>query len=344
MKFWWDAMGAKQVLIFVDPMQTIYGWNGASAEGIMKIRPDREIILPKSYRLPREPFEFAKRIAKRCGDHDMDGVEPSDRDGAVIHLDYQKVFNVDSNSNSNGNNGYPGNDDRTKFFLFRTNDEAERFFWDALRHRMLLCSICFSKTRDRSPPNGKLLSAFDDFYFINRYNGIVKLYHDDILTFEEVRSLISSIPAKKYLKKGIKTKIMAARKDEKFRFDYASSDFYTLFHPQIDTVEGLKSIINDPGVRISEGDYSNQERKRFLINIKPNYEPVDKINSFCGTIHASKGLEADIVYIFDWIPHPESDEKEEMRLRFVAITRTLDVAYIVLSEKGGGFIDSVAYA
>lgn len=66
----WEIMdkasqNCKTVYIAGDDDQSIYSWAGAEVEYILNIRANKDIVLPKSYRLPKEIYNVSSKILKR---------------------------------------------------------------------------------------------------------------------------------------------------------------------------------------------------------------------------------------------------------------------------------------
>lgn len=66
----WEVMsiacgGARKVYLAGDDDQSIYDWAGAEIDYILNIKADKDVVLPKSYRIPKAVFKISSKILKR---------------------------------------------------------------------------------------------------------------------------------------------------------------------------------------------------------------------------------------------------------------------------------------
>lgn len=321
------ADNCDELIISGDENQAIYFFNSADPTLFQNLEGE-ERLLPISYRVPRLPWETARKVARFIGDGAMKKVQPKESDGSVTYLNYREVMRTlclicdhndyEKNNGNDGNNGNNGNDNT--FLLFRTHREIGEFL-----------NWCFSE--GIYPLGmGRHVTVFN--YSKNRYiySLLCKLYNDRPLVPDEVNSFITSIPAK-YLVSGIKTKIKKNRnwvKEAEKQKDLLCDDydnisyFYSLFKNNgLDSPEGIKKIILDPKTTIAGS------AKDIFLGTSPRSPPV-RTNVRIGTFFASKGLEAGNVFSFDYFPRQDADIKRaESRIVFVGLTRTSNAEYIV---------------
>jgi len=317
---------AEKVFVAFDVMQTIYFFNGSSPELILSLQKDKEIILDRSFRVPKVPWEFAKKIAKLNDIRTVEKVRPAEREGDVLFIERDNVSKV-LRRHSEG----------TIFLLFRRNDWALDFIGDLFRKERLLLKGM-----------GHIATLAQDKYFELQYNCILKLYHNELPTFEEIRSIITKIPAE-YLKRGIKTRFVKKPEEalKLFREKKAQkalsgegddvSLFYSFFR-RIGSVKELQEILAEPRVYFGSGR-RGQFIREILTAIDENSPPFNSMNAYAGTYHSAKGLEADNVILFDYLPPRKADLFEERCLTFVGLTRTKNNAYIVPVENFEGIIE-----
>ena len=317
--------GAEEVYVAFDVMQTIYFFNGSSPSLILSLPRDEVRILDRSYRVPRVPWEHAKQIALLNGIDTVRQVKPAAREGDVSFITKREIPRLLKPS-------------RNTFILFRSNEAALSFIAELFRKENILVRGM-----------GHIATLAQDGYFRMQYSCIHKLWHDELPTFEEIRSIITRIPAK-YLKRGVKT-TFARRPDEarakleakqmqktlEIEKTQDASLFYSLFK-NVGSVPELQDILLEPRVFFGKGHRGEFIRK-ILTAIKPSSPSFSMANAFAGTYHSAKGLEADNVILFDYLPPRKADMFEERCLTFVGMTRTKDRAFIVPVEGYEGIIE-----
>ena len=324
---------AEKVFVAFDVMQTIYFFNGSSPHLILSLQRDEEKILDRSYRVPKVPWEYAKRIALLNNIRTVEKVRPAEKEGDLLFIrrdDVPKVLRRLQQQHSNA------------FLLFRRNDWVLDFIGDLFKKEGLLLKGM-----------GHIATLAQDPYFELQYNCIYKLYHDELPTFEEIRSIITRIPAE-YLKRGVKTRfvkrpeealkqfrerkvqrLLSGASEEKQRGD--ASLFYSFFR-RIDSVKELQRILEEPRVHFGSG-HRGQFIREILTSINEQSPPFNSMNAYAGTYHSAKGLEADNVILFDYLPPRKADLFEERCLTFVGLTRTKNNVYIVPVENFEGIIE-----
>ena len=311
----------EEVYFAGDACQAIYFFNAADPTLIDSL-DGKKIRLPKSYRVPRVPWEYATTISHLMGEHDIDNVEPADKEGNVLPIEWDDVFRV-----------LPEQVDKTTYMLFRTHKEVGRFLSKSFRERVFVKGFGRTKTFLNNP-------IFNSTYmlFKNLENGMMPK-KEDIMLF------ILRLPAK-YLKYGIKTKVKKGELDDESKqkrlLDHGgnsgSEAFFSLFR-KANSVEDIVKIISNTKVRFPN--------KAFFLDYP--FDDVQMLNNvFAGTYFASKGLEADRIFLFDYFPHKEANiKRDECRLVFTGLTRTSDVDYIVTpnykseNSYGHGLINSL---
>ena len=311
----------EEVYFAGDACQAIFFFNAADPTLIDRLDGEK-VRLPQSYRVPRIPWEYATSISHLMGEHDIDNVEPVDKEGDVLPIEWDDVFRV-----------LPEQADKTTYMLFRTHKDIGRFLSKSFRERVFVKGFGRTKTFLNNP-------VFNSTYML--FNDLEK---EMMPKTEDIRRFVLRLPAK-YLKRGIKTKVRKGELNEETQqkqiLDYGGNSgaepFYSLFR-KANSIEDIVEIISNTKVRLPN--------KTFFLDY-----PFDKAqllnNVFVGTYFASKGLEADRVFLFDYFPHKEANiRRDECRIVFTGFTRTLDVDYIVTTDYksdysyGHGLINSL---
>ena len=320
LKIWMPQ--CEEVYFAGDSCQAIYFFNAADPT-LMDRMDGEKLKLPQSYRVPRIPWGYAKSLSHLIGEHDIDDVKPVDKEGDVLPIEWNDVFRI-----------LPEQPDKTTYMLFRTHEDIGRFLSKSFRERIFVKGFGTTKTFLNN-------SVFNSTYDLFRC-----LEKEAKPKEEDIRRFILRLPAK-YLKRGIKTKVRKGELGEKLQqrqlLNYegngGTEKFYSLFR-KADSVQDIVEVLGDVKVRLPN--------KNFFLDY-----PFDRVfllnNVFVGTYFASKGLEADRIFLFDYFPHKEANiRRDECRLVFTGFTRTLDVDYIVTTDYksdysyGHGLINSLA--
>ncbi len=320
-KLW--SKDKEEVYIAGDDDQTIYKFICANPKFLLdekttldKEKGDEEIILPLTYRLPSEIHNYCQEYAKKnIKKRVYKEVKPKNSGGEVIieHLDgdLEKVLDFIRK-------------DKFTFILFRTNYQKRVFIEEVL----IPNGVVYYEIKGQSIWNNKT---------INLFNASYKILNNIPLTFEEVKYLISSISFKKGLfLRGLKENFINIEKKEfytkedlikiGFSFELFSLDNYEKIFSILDIGEGIKR------------SFKNREKIPIEFPIKLKI----------GTIHSSKGKEADDVILFKDISlslskkifsgfHDLKDRLEdEVRVFYVGMTRARERLVILR----GGFARS----
>jgi superfamily I DNA/RNA helicase len=292
------ARDSEKLYFAFDSLQTLYFFNAADPSLVEDIK-GTEKVLPRSYRVPRIPWSYARRVAHYIGDNTIDQVEPADREGFVAYLDFDAVIDTIDG-------------DKKTFFLFRTHYAADSFINLCMKQDIYLRGI------------GRIATCFNSQTFCALYDLILKLYTGEPLTDMEIKLFILSIPAK-YLRRGEKTKVKREGIDttqQKLYDQDTHSRFYSYFR-SADDVDSIKEILLDPKTRLSD------LKRNILVGIDRSSNRIMR-DCLVGTYFAAKGLEADQVYLFDYFPRLGANiRRDEARLVFTGLTRTKDGIYIV---------------
>ena len=312
-KIW--MKNVKKTWICYDNCQAIYQFNGADPALIKKLEYQEKIILPKSYRVPKLPWEYATKIAKKIGENDIASVEPTDNIGMVKWIEYSDMFKMLKELNGKA------------FTLFRTNMEITDFEKEATDYEILTSKI---KTGDKNE-----ISKIQEIYDL-----LLKLHNNEKVSYREMRALILATPAS-YMKRGVKASFKKGENIYTQRLDSLINDeknahFYSLFK-DISCTDDVKELISKKDVKLKP------KEKNLLLQINKHSKPSESIVKHVGTFHSSKGLEAENVVLFDYNPIQSADIAIELRIIFVGITRTMKNLFIVQTPSTKGLIEKTIY-
>jgi superfamily I DNA/RNA helicase len=314
LNMWCNDDSVERVYICHDPLQCIYKFTGSDPSIVGSLVADEDILLKKSYRVPEIPWGLSTRMAKSINDHSMEGISPADKQGDVIYVDSLRNRIIKDSLYT---------DEKTFFLLRRNRDISE------------LLKILEIK---RIPVGGigRTKTIWQGKRFRDVYNLVVRLEKDLPLNKEEVRSLIKVVPVKGNLKRGVKTdfdkrkyKIWGKENKDYKLIEDSTSLFYGLFEGNIGSPYDIKDIISHPTVNL------NVKMKEYIEKITDNDILAEKANRWVGTFHASKGLEANNVVLFDFYLREGWDVVDETRLAYVGVTRTRDKIFLKgINEEG----------
>ncbi len=316
LNMWCSDDYAREEYICYDPLQTIYRFTGSNPNVVAGIEADEHIVLGKSFRVPEKPWMVATRLAKYINDDSMDGIKPSDKVGRVVFVDDLLSFLKNNKWDTS----------ISTFFLLRRNEDVRNLMNFMERNRFPVRGI------------GRTYTIWDIKYFRDVYNLLVCLDRGIVPGREEVRSLVLRLPAS-LLKRGVKQDFKTRKykywgEDGSVKlFEDKFSLFYGLFRGDVGSVHDVKDVIIQPKVK-----FSNSQR-RYLLNTSGRDLLTRDLKWFTGTFHASKGLEAENVFLFDYSLRDDWDLLDETRLSYVGVTRTLDSCFVVGYRDGGGFIE-----
>lgn len=308
------ASRCKCVVIAGDPLQSIYGFWGGSPSYYIDWKAE-ELILPRSYRLPLQVWDFAKTILK------YEGMTPPD-----ISADAR---NVSSIRQINWNDDLP--DYNTELHLVRCNYQSSAV-------AMNLAS------------QGKIFGGLHGWSAeeINLASAIVSARSWKPLALDQVTALANYYPVKLFGTKGSKEDL--------------TSSLNRLYAPELYTGEGFitKQLIDvlcsdDPTAAMS---YKNNLLTAKINGVKDSKTPIQcvkiskddqktrplKLPRNLLTIHGSKGLEADAVFLHTAISPriqkstviPGEESAAEARVWYVGVTRAHEALFLV-KDKGTNY-------
>lgn len=314
LKLWWNNDSVRQVYITFDPMQCIYRFTGSDPSVIDGILGDKDIVLKKSHRVPHDPWVIATKMARSIKDFSMEGVKSSDENGKVLHIDnirnlmLMMVKNIPI--------------DTSTFLLLRTNREIGDMLKVLYNRRVPAYGL------------GRTNTLWKSKFFRDIYNLLVSLERGEQPQREDIRSCFMTMPAT-LLERGVKTDYNKRRfklwKQPRI-VDDKTSLFYSHFKGDVGSTKDLKEILMQPRIKL------HKNHREYLLTTNSKDVFARNINRYVGTIHSSKGLEADNVVIMDYKMGDMWDVVDETRLCYVGVTRTLNNLCIVGDEFIANFL------
>lgn len=295
-KMW--AYNCNEVMIAGDEAQCIYSYAGANPIYFIKEDADRVIILDKSYRLPSSILNYSMCLHGMMHSRINRQIHPADtsHEGEVIYIEYpDEEFLVEELNKLT--------DTKTAFILLRTN-----YMVQMVAEVLMKRGILFNIIRGQTPCTVKLK---------NTINALIKLQNNQSLLPVEYKALIEFLPAKGLLRHGAKTRI------NRLDNPLTKGEFMSFFERKKNPIELVKYL------NISPNRQMLVERRLIDNKMCPETN-----NISIGTIHASKGLEADVVFLFNDITRRiakqhEKDPDAELRVFYVGATRARQKLYIL---------------
>lgn len=297
----WDNIFMDHVVIAGDPFQSIYGFWGGNPDFFMGWNCDKEIVLPKSYRLPWQLKDYSRRVLRINGMTSPDVLAKLGLGNRITNIHHGDKYQE-----------YP-----SELHLVRANYQI-----DAVAMRLATDGKPFSTLSYRRGGWSK-----SD---VEIANAIISVKNGLDLTISQRRAIVQHFSEKllglvqtkdDFLKDNLTDKtILSSWMPSKKVIDILKSHNPTsemtkqgkLFRAKIDGVKDRKALIS----------YSEVENRRIM------------------TIHASKGLEADAVFLHTAITPriqkaiviPGKYSQAEARVWYVAVTRAKEQLYIVQDE------------
>lgn len=295
------------VVIAGDPLQSIYGFWGGSPSYYSDWTA-KELVLPHSYRLPSQVWAFAKTILK------YEGMTPPD-----ISAEARNALSI---RQINWDDDLPAY--KTELHLVRCNYQSY-----AVAIHLANCGKIFGGLYGWAPEEINLASA------------IIAFRAGKPLSGDQVIALINYYPVNLF---GIK-----CSKDD------LVSSLNKSYSPQLHTGDGfikpqlMDSLLSDDPTRAMSFD--NKLLTAKINGVKDSKAPIQcvniskddqktrfpKLDRNLLTIHSSKGLEADAVFLHTAITPriqkaiviPGEESAAEARVWYVGSTRTREILYLV---------------
>lgn len=297
----WEKNCSK-IIIAGDPLQSLYGFFGGSPE-YFNTWKGKEHTLSKSHRLLNPIWEMAQDIILPTGQYPPE-VEATPTADIPIHWLKHGTYDYQSNA--------------TQLHLVRCNYQAQPLSMELAAH-----GILFSGKNGWTEHEIKL------------YNTILKVREGELLNAPEIKTLLENYDYKQYFNyDGPKTKFL------KYLKTYTPTQSLTShLKPELQQI-----LMKDTPIYYCIGSkQGNLKVAKIHTQLKIRKSPITE--SECKrvsimTIHGSKGLEAEEVYLHTGISKTVNNSmkgtfegsQEEARVWYVGITRTMKRLYLIHDE------------
>ena len=374
-----------------DDDQSIYSWRGAEIKNFLefdKIYPDTKIIrLEKNYRSTQNILNVASKLIENNQKRVGKTLYTNQEDGELITLDCFRNVKDEATDISSTIEEYKKKNSLNEIAIlvraiFQTREFEERFLKVGIPYR-IIGGIKFyerAEIKDCIAYLRCIYQSKDDLSFERIINVPKRSIGDttikNISEFAKLNKSSLEIASRKLIEQNkIKPKTKVGLVSllnllEKWRYDLKKkinhnkllqivldeSGYSEMLKNKKDIenenkLENIKELLN--AMKEFDNLESFLEHVSLATSLDQDWES-EKVNLM--TLHASKGLEFDIVYLPGWeeglFPHQKSIEEkgengleEERRLAYVGITRAKKIAKISFSMNRfyqGDWIDSIA--
>jgi len=322
-----SAPEVRYVYLAGDPFQSIFQWAGSSSRCFMgwDVTEGKQRVMPQSYRCPLEILDLGEKILQQCSDYWDRRIAPAPHDGTV-ELKRTGLMSILSSVNP---------DDQ----------------WLVLARTVRESSTILHRLRQRYPDHHIGWASRDQEHHGRPRRAAMalwKLRHSQGINPDEWADIVHTVP----VGLGLIQKGMRKKMDD--RDAIGCIDIYRLQGVEADpfSIDSLKTSLQHPGhtdelcpALLADDWFSNFGEKLTLDLSKLHHKGskvFDKPQVRVGTIHSSKGMEADNVA---WLAtetraiqnnckdNPESAD-EERRVQYVAATRAKKRLVIALPPSG----------
>ena len=374
-----------------DDDQSIYSWRGAEIKNFLefdKIYPDTKIIrLEKNYRSTQNILNVASKLIENNQRRVGKTLYTNQEDGELVTLDCFRNVKDEATDISSTIEEYKKKNSLNEIAIlvraiFQTREFEERFLKVGIPYR-IIGGIKFyerAEIKDCIAYLRCIYQSKDDLSFERIINVPKRSIGDttikNISEFAKLSKSSLEIASRKLIEQNkIKPKTKVGLVSllnllEKWRYDLKKkinhnkllqivldeSGYSEMLKNKKDIenenkLENIKELLN--AMKEFDNLESFLEHVSLATSLDQDWES-EKVNLM--TLHASKGLEFDIVYLPGWeeglFPHQKSIEEkgengleEERRLAYVGITRAKKIAKISFSMNRfyqGDWIDSIA--
>ena len=374
-----------------DDDQSIYSWRGAEIKNFLefdKIYPDTKIIrLEKNYRSTQNILNVASKLIENNQRRVGKTLYTNQEDGELVTLDCFRNVKDEATDISSTIEEYKKKNSLNEIAIlvraiFQTREFEERFLKVGIPYR-IIGGIKFyerAEIKDCIAYLRCIYQSKDDLSFERIINVPKRSIGDttikNISEFAKLNKSSLEIASRKLIEQNkIKPKTKVGLVSllnllEKWRYDLKKkinhnkllqivldeSGYSEMLKNKKDIenenkLENIKELLN--AMKEFDNLESFLEHVSLATSLDQDWES-EKVNLM--TLHASKGLEFDIVYLPGWeeglFPHQKSIEEkgengleEERRLAYVGITRAKKIAKISFSMNRfyqGDWIDSIA--
>ena len=307
----------ENVFVAGDPNQAIFTWSGASPHFLLDLPAD-ERVLCESYRVPSEILKKAETLISTTRENIYPYFHSVKHGGHFIHLHNPFLSDILE---------YLPNDPRKNvFFLFRTNYLANNF--------------CTTHLIPSGIPYAPVKPT-------RRIHDVWRCYRKGGQKLLEIRNAMSKMQRNDMLKRSeaLRLLLMLPSCSKKRLNGYVRYGKKTFFKKSSRTEWTVKELLDELLVKLPDwndhwilSNLNYLEKEAYVANMQSNYCSLSPRQIKVGTLHSSKGLEADTVFVFNTHTkrvddhlleegHAASDD--ETRLYYVGITRARETCVLV---------------
>ncbi len=312
----------ENVIVAGDDDQTIYTWAGASPSFLLKLDAEEE-MLSNSHRVPSDILVKAEALISTVENRQSKEFHACNPGGEFIHLTSPSFDSLLKY--------LPVDPAKSVYFLFRTNYLANIF----CESYLVPYGIPFTKLKPRLRMPDVWTKRLVDIR-----NALVNIQQEKMLTCSEVKRLIKILPSCSkgnydgYVRYGRKTWFKKENKKNEWTVRDILNDLLVKL-----------PIWNDRIVLRKIG--SDLQQKAYTANMQQSYYQASPFKIKVGTLHSAKGLEADVVYVFNnhskaieehLLENGQSAINAEKRLFYVGITRARETCVLI-----DGFFDKFVF-
>lgn len=291
-----------------DPLQSIYGFMGGTPNHFNELSDNIEII-PKSYRLSEQVWKYAADVAENTGMETPD-IKTSSHKGKIKHVSYREY--------ANDIRGWEGTPTHTVYHLVRAKYQAPA-----------ICKVMAD--------NGIIWAGLNGWteYQTDVFNSITRVRNGNPLFKLHLRSLASVYPATMFNFWGSTDELLK-------HIDTLENTELTgisggLITPQLHN----KLTSDDPTLDMVNVGKTTQLKYRNALLKHVSQIPYGQIKTRVLTIHSSKGLDANRVFLHTGITTNtrkamRSDPAAEARVFYVGITRAIN-ELVIVKDKGANY-------
>lgn len=292
-----EAPSVRWVYLAGDPFQAIFGFSGSCSDHFMGWKADKERIMERSWRCPSQILELGERCLRRMTKGYFDrGISPADHEGEILSL--------------SGADAACARLDPTRptLVIARCKYTLEAYKTALFKRRL---------------PHA-MINDSDDTQILRAYRAYWDLEHGEPVAGEDLAYAIKNTPTRglegPFLTRGAKA--TWGREETVRSWDMVRPQDL----PSIGMTDALIGAIRTGGW----AELLNKGEKWRNAAIQHGPELATRPQIRLGTIHSTKGMEADDVVLSTQIParvsngaaHDPAVHDEECRIEYVGVTRT----------------------
>lgn len=284
-----DECGPEHTILAADPYQSIFSFTGGDPRYFLEWPVDEEVVMERSWRCSADIFALGHRCLSGTAGYRDFGILPAEHPGSVHRETASRVRRAVEVAGSG-----------TVMILARTHYRAEE-----------IAGMVDEPTSEIGKNASRESLAFRAIHYLSA-GGIVSA--------EDFSSVISILPAKETLERGAKAKWS--------RGEYGVSEVAPWQLRDLGVTQGgVEAIMSGRWRQMIKNPQSALAWKSRCDKAGPEAATNARIKY--GTIHASKGLEADAVIVDDALPKATQTSirihrwaaDEERRVSYVGVTR-----------------------